>query len=236
VDAPWEEPAEVAALPMLAIADMVAREALSRAAPVRFGLARAPKDLEAVWRLRYEVVREKGWSLTDDLAEGLERDTYDEVALHVVARREGRCLATARLVLPRADRPLPTEQAFEVEVLPRGVVVDCSRLAVARPERGGWALLAGLLACCWLECRARGFWRLCGAAEPAVLRLYGLLGVRTTLLGPSRLYWQKERFPVAFDLASSVAGALAPTGSGKAMLLGVSVPLPLLERRPQLRE
>lgn len=69
-----------------------------------------------------------------------------------------RLAATARVVYPSPDRPLPTETAFGVTVEPRGQVVDAGRLIVAPEHRDGQhRVLGGLAACIWVAMASCGF-------------------------------------------------------------------------------
>jgi N-acyl-L-homoserine lactone synthetase len=188
----------------LAVVDAVAARLVARAAPVRFAIADTPAEREATYRLRYEVVIERGWARPEDLPDGLERDPHDDRAVAVLAWAGAAPAGANRLVFPAAGYRLPTEDTFDLEIDPRGQVVDWSRTIVAtvhadRQHR----LLLGLLGWSWLETRARGFEHVCGIFTPAVLRLYGRLGLRFRVLGPVRRHWGEERYPVRFDVPAS---------------------------------
>jgi N-acyl-L-homoserine lactone synthetase len=182
--------------------DTAARRFVRSCAPLHFRVAHSPAELEAVFRLRYATVIERGWATPADFPDGLERDAYDDQALQIIGCVEDTMLATIRLVLPSAQRPLPTETAFDLEIEPRQQIADLGRAIVMtadRKDRPPQALL-GLVGQSWLEARARRFSELCGAATAPMLRLYRLLGFRLMPLGSPRMYWGEERHPYKLDV------------------------------------
>jgi N-acyl-L-homoserine lactone synthetase len=184
----------------LAWLDRVAEQLLARAAPVAFRVAEAPREREAVFRLRCQTVVDEGWADASAFPDGLERDAYDAGALHVAGWEGDTLAACARLVFPEPGQPLPTEREFELRVEPAGGVVDVGRGIVAPAYRGqDHTVFAALLAGCWVEVRARGFHRLCGTASAHRLERYRQLGLPLRVLGPSRLVWGEERYPLYLD-------------------------------------
>jgi N-acyl-L-homoserine lactone synthetase len=201
------EPSDLART--LALLDGLVAPVLTWVAPLRFDLARTPAEREAVYRLRYQVVIERGWGSPAWWPDGLERDADDADAVHVVGWDGSRPVATNRLVFPRPGRRLPTEAAFDLVVAPVGQVVDWNRTIVARGAGGGaHRAVAGLLARSWQATRAEGYHAVCGDFAPAVVRLYRLIGVHVEPLGPPQPYWGEERAPIRLDLLRS-APALA---------------------------
>jgi N-acyl-L-homoserine lactone synthetase len=181
----------------LATADELAGSLLHRALPVRFDLARAPDELEAVFRLRGRISVERGWRRPEELPDGLEMDEYDDEHAAQIAGWDGpRLAATARVVYPVAGRLLPTEAAFGILAEPAGRVVDAGRLIVAPEQRDDrHRVLGGLAASIWTAMVARGYrWAAVALSQPMV-DLCRTLGFDVTLLGPPRLYWGDERFP-----------------------------------------
>jgi N-acyl-L-homoserine lactone synthetase len=199
--------------PALALADGLASRIVGGAAPIRFSVAQSNADREAVFRLRYQVVIERGWARPEDFPDGLERDGHDEKAIHI-AGWDGKVLAaTSRLVLPEARGRLPTEQAFDIEVKPAGEVADMGRQIVGRDYSNVRHLVfAALLAKTWLEMRKHGFALVCGDFSPAVTRLYRMVGFAVKQIGPSRKFWGEERFPILVDVAGSVPTLLRRWG------------------------
>lgn len=190
---------------LLQQADELARNMVMTAAPLRFCVAQSQAELQVVYRLRYEVVIARGWAQPEDLPEGLERDEYDDFAVHIVAWDGAQIAATSRIVLPAPDRALPTERAFEIKIEPHGQVADMGRQIVARAYGSVEHLVfAALLAQTWLEIHARGCTLVCGDFTPVVTRLYRLMGFQVAQVGPAREFWGEERFPIVVDVASSV--------------------------------
>lgn len=177
------------------------------ASPVPLRLARA-EEREAVFRLRGEEVIARGWRQPHELADGLEWDGYDAEALHVVGVADGQLVATTRLVLPRPERLLPTEEMFGLRIEPVGRVVEGGRLVIAPGYRDP-RLLAGLFGAKWLELRARGYRHYCGNATPAVLRLYESFGFRSVVLASPVRSWGELRVPARLDLTATAREAAA---------------------------
>jgi N-acyl-L-homoserine lactone synthetase len=188
------EPAYVDAL---ARVDAFATDVVRRAAPVRFGVARTPPELEAVYRLRCAVVLHRGWGRPEEFPDGLERDEFDEDAIQIVAWDEDKVVGTTRLVLPANGRPLPAEKAFELEIASRGQVIDMGRTCRAPDYKDtAHAVLWGVLGRAWLETRALGFSEFCGIFTKSVIRLYRSLGLKAEILGDARPHWGELRYPV----------------------------------------
>jgi len=185
----------------LAQVDAIARAAIGWIAPIRFAIAQTEEDRRAAYRLRYQVVIEHGWMQPDDLPDELERDEYDDEAIHILAWDAGVLVATSRLIFPRDDIILPTEKTFGLTIEPRGQIVDAGRFVVARSHSSiEHRLLASLLGYSWLEVRARGYSRVCAAfASSAMMRVYRSMGAKMTALGPARHYWGADRYPILFD-------------------------------------
>jgi N-acyl-L-homoserine lactone synthetase len=187
----------------LAQADERAAKLVAMAAPIEVRVAREAAEVEASFRLRYQAIIERGWMRPEDFPNGLECDHFDKDALHIVAWAGERAIGTARVVLPRAGRLLPTEEAYDVIVEPQGRVVDWGRNVVSRDYTGPrYQLFGALLGQSWIETRAHGFDQVCGNASAAVIRLYRLaVKVVVTPIGPSRMYWGEKRFPFVLTSA-----------------------------------
>jgi len=180
--------------------DALADTLLVRAAPVEFATTASPAEHQAVYRLRFATIVEEGWAAAADFPDGLERDEFDERAVHVVGRHDDGLVATARLVLPEPGQPLPTERDFELTMQPADGVVDIGRAIIVKDYRSAEHTLFGaLLARCWLEIRARGYQNLCGAASGSRLERYKQFGLPLRILGSSRRYWGEDRYPVFLD-------------------------------------
>lgn len=190
----------------LALLDLVAQSGLAIAHPVRFRRAESLDEREVTYRIRYEAVIKEGWNKPEDYPGELESDSRDEKALHILGCDGDLAVATARLIFPEAGRLLPTEEAFELEIEPRGRVVDMGRVVVATSHSDmRHRVLAGLMAFAWCEIISRGFAFACGAfASSAAIRLYKQMGFKIDILAPSRLYWGEVRYPVLFDVLGSV--------------------------------
>jgi N-acyl-L-homoserine lactone synthetase len=202
-----------------AAVDELTRRVLGNLVPLSFELARDPREVDAALRLRYECVIERGWARPEQLPGGRERDEYDEGALHVLCHDGAVLAGCLRIVLPRRDRPLPTERHFGIHIEEPGRVVDAGRLVVRSGYRGaeGHPVLAGLFCRGWLELRRRGFDRAVAAAPPSIVRLFGGVGLVVTVLGQARMYWGERRAPVEVaPAAGRTFSSLDPRDPGSA--------------------
>jgi N-acyl-L-homoserine lactone synthetase len=188
----------------LKVLDDVCNRLMMLCEPIRFDVARSPIEREAIYRLRYREVIERGWSQPEDFPDGLERDAYDERAVQVVGWDGETLVAAVRLVL-QADELLPTEAAFDLVVEPRGKVADAGRTIVAPAYRDPQQhkVLLGLLGRTALETSANGFTHLCGSMSEPVQNLYRKIGIDVSILGPARQYWGEKRYPCRYDLLRS---------------------------------
>lgn len=199
-DGPTSGSAEELA-PGVAALDRLALRLLAAAAPIRLDLARAPAELRAVHRLRFEHVVDRGWAEPGDYPDGLERDAYDDVGVQVAAWDGDVLVGTVRIVPPMAARRLPTEEAFRLSIEPLGAVVDVGRLVIAPRYRGDPAhgVMGALFGRAWQEVRARGFVVLAGAASTPLVDRYHAIGLEFEIIGPEQDYWGEPRLPVRLD-------------------------------------
>lgn len=181
-------------------ADRAAAGAIKRAPSVHFDLARSARDREAVFRLRYQVVVERGWAPAGAMPNGLERDVDDDRAVLVAGWDGGRLVAAGRILYPAPGCRLPVERVFDLTIEPGDQVAHIDRLCVARaPGESSHRIFAALIGRCWLELRAHGA-HACGAiASAAMVRIFRRVGFTVTSLGPPRSYWNEQRYPVLFD-------------------------------------
>ena len=103
------------------------------------------------YALRGRTVVERGWLRPDELDDGLERDAYDERALHVLGLDDDEIVCTGRVVLPPG---LPTEDDCDLVVEPRGEVVDVGRMCVAASHQSReHAVFVGLMCALYAQMR-----------------------------------------------------------------------------------
>jgi N-acyl-L-homoserine lactone synthetase len=205
-----DEPSEEA----LITVDNLSRNFIEMLDTIRFDIARDESQREAVYRLRYQTIIDRGWARPEDMPDGMERDHYDEMAIHIVGWDGGKLATTSRIVLPEAGLALPTEAAFHIQIEPRGKVADMGRQIVAR-EYSSFKnkVFAALLAKTWLEIRAHGYSLVCGDFTPAMLRLYRIMGFDVKQLGPAQPFWGEERFPILVDVARSMMALVERWGN-----------------------
>jgi predicted GNAT family N-acyltransferase len=180
--------------------DVLAQMLIARAAPVRFVVASSAVEQQQIFALRYTTVVEEGWASPTTYPDGLERDAFDDSAVHIGGWQDAELVATARLVFPQQGRKLPTEQEFALTIQPERGVVDIGRAIVAKAYRSRDHILFGaLLSRCWLEIRERGYTNLCGTASGWRLERYRQFGLPLRIIGSPRHYWGDERFPVFLE-------------------------------------
>ena len=189
----------------IARADVIAAQLIAGAAPVRFSLAQSAAELEAVYRMRYQVVVEHGWASPKDFPARLEKDAYDRRGVHLVGQVDHTVVATTRLVFPAPGQVLPTEADFELKVEPLGRVADGGRAIVSKAYSDlQHRIFAGLFGLSWFQLKEHHLYYLCGAATGAMIRLCRGMGYQVTLLGPARQYWGEQRYPIRFDVLESI--------------------------------
>jgi N-acyl-L-homoserine lactone synthetase len=158
-------------------------------------LANTASLLREAMRLRYQVYCvERGFEAGQG---GLERDEFDDCALHAVVRlREtGEVAGTVRLILPNrsaGEHLYPIQRLCGPAVL-RGVPLattgEVSRFALAKQVRGSgrshspFLRLALIRGAIWLSSEA-GHTHWLAVMEPTLLRLLGATGLHFDPIGP----------------------------------------------------
>ena len=188
--------------------DLLVSRMLARS-PFDYRVTRDEPERELALRLRGQVVVAQGWRTVEQLPDGLERDEYDDRALHVLGWDGDVAMSTGRIVFPPG---LPTEDACGLVVDPPGGVVDVGRMCVL-PEHQGLehAALIGLMCRLYLEMRGHGYDVACGMMTARARILVRHLGLTIETLGADREYWNELRTPVRFSLLSQVA--VRPAGA-----------------------
>ena len=170
--------------------------------PFEYRLANDESQRELAYRIRGRAVVAQGWRDRSELPAGLERDEYDDRALHVLGWDGDEAICTGRVVLPPM---LPTETACGIVVDPPGEVVDVGRMCVLPGHQSlEHAAFIGLMCRLYLEMRAQGYSVACGMMSARAQALVRHLGLQIEVLGPPRTYWSEPRTPVRFSLLSGV--------------------------------
>ncbi len=189
--------------------DALVTRMLSRS-PFDYRVAADAAEREVAYRLRGQAVSDRGWRGAGDVPGGLEHDEYDDRAIQVIGWDGSVPMSTGRVVLPPG---LPTEDACEIVVEPRGEVVDVGRMCVARSHQSlEHAAFIGLLCRLYQVMRGHGFAVACGMMSGPARVLVGHLGLQLEVLGPERAYWNESRAPVRFSLVSGTDSLSAASG------------------------
>ncbi|MBN1451584.1 MAG: hypothetical protein JW963_11265 [Anaerolineales bacterium] len=193
--------------------DDFTRKFIQLSPTVRFAAAQSTSERETIYRARYAEVIRKGWAKPEDLPDGIERDDYDDQALHIIGWEDNNMLITGRVVFPSPDRPLPTEAEYNLEIAPPQQVVDTGRAILIHWERSDaqHKLFLGLMSFAWQEMRARGYCHVCATMTSSMLRLYRLMGIHWHMLGDAHPYWGEQRYPCKYDLVKTVQSFLKRT-------------------------
>lgn len=186
---------------VLQVLDDVARRFMTLNEGTQFRSAQTPAELEAVYRLRYQTVIEKGWAEPEDYPDGMERDKYDDnYTLQLMALSGESLVGTGRVVLPAPDRSLPAEDFFGIVIEPHKQVTDMGRVAVNLAYQSAQhQIFLGLVGMSWLTTREQGLFDMCGVVSSAMFRLYRMVGFEVTMLAPFQPYWGEERAPFQLD-------------------------------------
>lgn len=189
--------------------ERVAIDIMSSIAPLRIGVAHDAADLDAMFRLRGREIVERGWMSPRSKPTGLDRDEYDDDAVHIAIRDSREIVGACRLLLPSLGRLLPIERDFDLRLEPRGRVVQWSRLVLARAHRGDprHRLALACFAALWLQTTRHGFDACAGAIAKPMLELYRGIGMDFEVLGAPRFVDGEERYP-ALSSAATVRSAL----------------------------
>ncbi|HEX6933577.1 MAG TPA: hypothetical protein VF162_15635 [Streptosporangiaceae bacterium] len=180
--------------------DALVTRLLSRS-PFDYRVAVSESEREIAYRLRGSAVLDRGWCAEGELPGGMERDEYDDRAVHVIGWDGDVAMSTGRVVLPPG---LPTEDACGIVVEPSGHVVDVGRMCVERGYQSlEHAALVGLMCRLYLIMREHGYEVACGMMSGPARALMGLFGLRLEMLGSERTYWNEPRAPVRFGLMSA---------------------------------
>jgi N-acyl-L-homoserine lactone synthetase len=184
--------------------DGVAGLAIAAARPIEFRTARSASEREASFRLRYRVAVESGWITPETIPDGLERDHFDDGAIHVTGWDGETLAATLRLVVPVLGKRLPTEEAFDIAIPDRNSLADWGRIAVVpkyrdAQHRAFW----GLMSAAWVEARLCGCHRVVGISSERLILRYRDAGMAITVLGEPKWHWGELRHPMLMDPAAS---------------------------------
>lgn len=175
--------------------DRIAQLVLNALAPLQFGVARTPLEIDAVLRMRYECVIELGWAKPEDFPDGRERDEYDGGASFIVCHEGGEIIASARLIPPMPGELLPAEREYGVKVAPPGRPVEVGRVILPQRYRGERSprILAGVFARSGLIARELGYERTISTASAPLIDLYRGLGFIVSIIAAPKRSWGEER-------------------------------------------
>jgi len=183
-------------------------------APLRIGVAHDAAEVAALVVLRSREAIVRGWLQGAANFDGADRDRYDDDAVHIVIRDGDEVVGGFRLILPMPGQPLPIETAFELELEPKGQVVQWGRLILAPRYRGDGdhRLPLACFAAIWLETTRRGFDRVAGVVSHRLKLLYEGMGWDFRILGPPRKVDGESRYP-AMTTTETIRSGVEVLGS-----------------------
>jgi N-acyl amino acid synthase of PEP-CTERM/exosortase system len=168
----------------------------------------SPELLKEVFKLRFQVyARERAFINAENYPEGVERDAYDDHAVHFGAfDEEGQIIGAVRLILPSSEKFLIEERCgvlpFEDSLPSRSLHAEISRLTISKAFRrslqpqdaseekpGSYirkvsSLALGLCHLMYEECRERGIAHCLALMEKPLALLLKLNGFDFKPIGP----------------------------------------------------
>ena len=159
-----------------------------------------PRELEAIYRLRYRVYcEERRFLPPESYPDGLECDVYDRHSINFATfDRDGMVAAAVRLVCPRGDSGLPYQEhcpLYEDALLPSPARVgEVSRLVLNRgyrsPPGGGstGTVVMEVYRAMYQHSREHGIRYWFAAMELPLVRRLARLGVAFERIGPDADY------------------------------------------------
>jgi N-acyl-L-homoserine lactone synthetase len=149
----------------------------------RFLSAESYEDLQKVWRLRYQVYCAELGLLAKNQS-GLERDMYDEYAMHFLAvDEEGRAVGTMRFVYNNPKGfPMDSDFPLTEYIKANGILraLEGGRFVIVK-DLGNDARITvgfGLFKCLYDYCNETGIYDIFTVTHPKILKKYTLPGVR----------------------------------------------------------
>lgn len=139
---------------------------------VIYKIALTEKEKEASFRLRYEgYCLDMGGIEKKYCPGGLEKEEYDNHAIHFIATENIRTIGTLRLIPAREDS-FPIEEFFSwPSCISRSQALEASRLYVARDKRGGAKVMQGLFQLAFEYSQNANYRYWCFASLPAPLHI-----------------------------------------------------------------
>jgi N-acyl amino acid synthase of PEP-CTERM/exosortase system len=173
------------------------------------------EELDQIYRLRYKVyVEEWGFERSEDHPKGIEKDEFDEHAIHFLAKRDGQIIGTIRIIR-NSEKGFPLERHCtlhtDLSSLGRNAIGEISRLAVSKEyrrraedkylygistipddersmtileRRSRQEIVLGLYKCMYQESKTTGLTHWCVAMARGLYVLLKRMGIVFTPIGP----------------------------------------------------
>lgn len=177
-------------------------------------LADTASSREIHYRLRYRVFcQEKGFENADRFRNQMEKDRYDDHAVHFLVRDKMtmRWIAAARLVIGPADY-LPINRIAEIDLsdLPAGTLIaEFSRLLILDDYRQASdkgssepAILLGLIRAAKEYCRKIEIQHWVFLCRRSICRILNGFGIAMDQIGPTCMF-RGTRYPYRMDLPTA---------------------------------
>ncbi|MFH1249200.1 MAG: GNAT family N-acetyltransferase [archaeon] len=151
---------------------------------LEFHIARAMKDKEESFKVRYKVFCEECSLIDKEKFEtGIETDKYDlsDNTFHFVAFHEGKAVGTVRLIISPSDMNgrygFPVEEIVDLSHYKKNNVnvAEISR-SCALPEYRKKVIMMNLWKCTYQFSRKNNITHFCTSAHPGKAEMYGKLG------------------------------------------------------------
>ncbi len=172
-----------------------------------FKVVSDPVSITGVFRLRHDVycLRDK---LLDarDYPEGIERDEFDEKAIHIAAyNRKGEIVGAVRLI-KNSELGFPTEKEFHLEKrmskVPHDKMAEISRFLTDSKERGNMLMLE-LSKALYLYSRDHGIEHWIGCAESWFINKLNFFFGPIDMMGEPQFSFNAMNYPFTLSVAAT---------------------------------
>ena len=159
----------------------------ARDGDIIYKIALTDEEKNASFKLRYDGYCRDMKGIDEKYCpDGLERDEYDDAAIHFIAIEGDRAIGTLRLIPVRGDK-MPMEEFFMwPNQIPRSQVLEGSRLYVVRDKRGGASVMAGLFKFAFEYSKSKGYRYWCFASLPVPARIMNKWGWKMWIFGEEK--------------------------------------------------
>lgn len=168
-----------------------------------FKIADSDYEFELAFRLRYKVYcEEKKWLKQKDYPDGIEKDGYDDKAVHVIAFDEDFRLVGNMRILKQEDfgrLPFEDHPSLSGRKISFPALAELSRFVI-RTDGNSLRLAQGILRAVYQTVDKLGIENCIDICEPSLIRLVTRFKVYFEPLAPPSLYYGGFTQPALLDI------------------------------------